>query len=190
MSSTNGELSGQLGHVHALGEELPNFCCNFGGYLLRIPRSVISFPALLNRVHLVLLGGSKPKMGRIDASSVVTSRAVVKDMESFWNGTVMHNPRGLVGANRFSAFSAFAADETVPIGTGASRPQPAGISLLDFGPKSLWKVFRQALRSKVLQGNLDHSSVLCAVGLQARRAFSFCHFTDGSQAFPLQSVHS
>lgn len=122
---------------------------------------------------------TKPQMLRMYARSIISIGAVVENAFIFRNWTKVNNPTGSMGQD-LSVLADACGNSPISflqtVGKAITRPKPTGIRLVNFLPESFWKRFGKTLRSQVLSRNLDHSSVLCASWLQARRAFLLCLF--------------
>ncbi len=128
-------------------------------------------PAFSYFIIGVILMISKPEVCRIYAGRTVSVGTVVENEHTGWDRPEVQNPRSSVGQYLISAWGANP-DCSVATVNCICRPQPARFSHSNLTEKPFWKVFRKTLRAQVISRNLDHSSVLCAFGLQARRAFS------------------
>lgn len=124
--------------------------------------------ALSTAIFVVVFSGSKPKVIWSNASRVV---AFVKDAFSVWNRTPKQYPRSNVGENA-SSVGQSRVNPPISISGYPRHPEPATIGYSNLGPESTWKSDGKLLRRQIFASNLVHSSVICAFGVQARRAFS------------------
>lgn len=146
--------------------------CEFGSRVL-LSTSHKRKSSFVDTILSVFLFGSNPKMFKIDAGRVVASGTIVQDAQPFWYRPLVQNPRGDARTNGFFEWSA-SGNRPITFNFTPS-PEPAGIGLVHLGPEALWKILTQMLRSKVLRGNLDHtSSVFAARGYWPWAASSFC----------------
>jgi len=127
-------------------------------------------------IHVLVVLGlcSKPKVSRINTRRVVSTGAVVQYKKPFWYWAYVQNPRRSLGRNRSGFVKPFVYFPMAKIRFSGS-PNPTRLGFSNLGPKSFGKTWGKTLLCQVLRGNLDHSSLSCAVGLLAHRAFSLSH---------------
>jgi hypothetical protein len=104
-------------------------------------------------------------MVRINARRIISVRAIMLNLFSVWNRTIMKQPRGAVGGN--CCASSASVNMAVPPGIFGRSPQPTPVCFADLGPESGWESSRKTLRGEVLGRNLDHSVSCVRLGLLA-----------------------
>jgi hypothetical protein len=120
---------------------------------------------------------SKVKVIWIDAGGIMLSRAVVKNAKAVRYRPSMQYPRQHQSANRPYSLKP-AANLSVSFRICARSPQPARISLSDFGPKSLNDGWRKSLRCEVLYRYGNHVVSFARLALQGlAELFSFTKST-------------
>ena len=112
--------------------------------------SSFSPTSLVAHVLHVLGLRAKPKMLWIDAPGIVSTRAVVKNLKTFWDGAVVQCP-GITMGGGFGILTIVPVriihELSVSEFDCACCPQPAGFSLLDLLPKSrLWGAWYSLFR--------------------------------------------
>ena len=124
-------------------------------------------------IKSILFVPPDPKVGGIYTHLIVAIRAVVAYTHSIWNRSEMEHPACDMRPN-LSVFSAPLSQVSIA-SKHSTNPDPTTICNSHFAEKSCWKGWGKSLLSKILGGNVaTHSSVFCAFGLQAQRAFSLC----------------
>lgn len=114
---------------------------------------------LFQHVVNVLSLGSKPQMVWPDAKPAI---APMQDAHSLGNAAEMHHPRHPVRSN-WTAFKDVELSVSIVLKHGP-RPQPA--------PVRFWAL-NYSLPKRLADSIVDLHVLMCALGLQARRAFSF-----------------
>lgn len=138
-------------------------------------RAISSSPLFVAIAHIIRLC-AKPKVVRVDAGRVISFGTVVEYKQSFGNRTVVKYPRSNRRSNRATMFES-SVDLPVAVDVLRTRPQPTGFGLFHLCPKSLWEGLGKSLRSKVINGNLDHSQFANAAWVTGPAAFSFYQFS-------------
>lgn len=134
--------------------------------------------ALFAQILGVLFKRSDIEVFRVNAPWNVLAGALMQDKEAFRNWSIRENPRGNVGIDKPLPFLGSWIPQSSPNDSVHSGwlsdpiPQPVCGSDENAFPKPFWKRLGKTLLGQVFGRNLDHSSVLCRFGLQARPAFS------------------
>lgn len=163
--------------------ELPNFICQS----IRENRVVVPLPGKISghdvgppfvpHIQKILGICSEPQVRRINAIWAIPIRAIVTHTKTFWDWAKVKNPRGFMGKNHIASPD-FKPSINIPVGLLCSPSKPSPIpttrSDVHFLKEPAWKIFGKSLRIQILNGNLVHSSVLCASGLLAQRASLLC----------------
>lgn len=152
-------------------ENLP-YSVNADTVSMKVPAFINRFPiklscrasfssttsAPLAHIGKIVLFISKPQMGRINAGRIISTWAIMTNVKSIWNWTVIQNPTRPCGGNHFLKSSIYC---PISIFSSASRPIPATICFFNLFPKAFRKVLRKSLRSQIFGSNLNHHR-LCA----------------------------
>lgn len=97
---------------------------------------------------------------------------MMKDTFSLWNSAIGQNPTCTMRLDESRGIVSLS-DYSVPVFICSTNPQPTHSGLFNLAPKSLWKSFRQSLRSKILACNFNHVSLVCAVRVTGPTALLF-----------------
>lgn len=134
--------------------------------------SVCGIHSLSSCILAILRLRSKPQMRRINATPIVSPRAVVAYAQSIWYWAKENTPCRPIRQNH-SAASTTTANLSVAIGSQCPGPEPARIGDQNSGEESIQECFIEALRSKVFLRNLMHLLVFPRLGYWPSGDFIF-----------------
>lgn len=113
--------------------------------------SVLGSPSVLNRsIEDIIELSPKPQMRRIDTRWIISIRAIVKALHSFWYGLDMENPTDPVGESELASMTWPDVYYSIPRFHFCTSPQPTRVGDMNLGKESSGSVQGKTLRQETI----------------------------------------